>query len=177
VALEQADGLWELEQLLDQGDGADPFPGTGNHTTFSAATTPNSDAYGGTQTFVTITNISSSSSLMTCDFQVSLVADVFDDGGGVPGDYRMALHNSPNPFNPSTTIEFTSESENQTRLAVYDILGRRLTTLWDGLLQPGSHRLEWNGQDDHGNTAPSGVYFARLESAGKASVRKMVLLR
>ena len=177
VALEQADGLWEMEKNLDQGDGADPFPGTGNVTTFSAATTPNSNAYDGTQTFVTVTNISPSASVMTCDFQVSLVADVKDGDGGVPTDYKTTLHNSPNPFNPATTIEFSNELESPATLAVYDILGRRLSTLWNGTLPAGTHQMEWNGVDDHGNRAASGVYLARLDLAGRSTVRKMVLLR
>jgi immune inhibitor A len=177
VALEQADGLWEMEKNLDQGDGADPYPGTGNQTTFSAATTPNSNAYDGTQTFVTITNISPSSALMSCDFQVSLVSDVKDGDGGVPNDYKTVLHNSPNPFNPATTIEFSNDVERPVTLAVYDILGRRLTTLWNGTLQAGPHQMVWDGVDEHGNQAASGVYLARLDTAGKTTVRKMVLLR
>ncbi len=177
VALEQADGLWDLDKNIDQGDTGDPFPGSTNKTTFSAATTPNSDAYNGTQTFVTITNISPSGNSMSCDFQVALISDVFDDNGDVPAEYELALSNSPNPFNASTTIEFATEGSDQATLVIYDVLGRKVTTLHQGSLPPGSQRLEWDGVDEHGNPAASGVYFARLESAGTRSIRKMVLLR
>jgi len=177
VALEQADGLWEMDKNIDQGDAADPFPGTTNNTTFSAATTPNSNAYNGTQTFVTITNISASANSMTCDFQVSLIADVFDEEGDVPQDYKLSLSNSPNPFNASTNVEFTTSGADQATLSVYDILGRKIATLHSGVLPPGRQIMEWNGENLSGAPVASGVYFARLEGAGTHLVRKMVLLR
>lgn len=177
VALEQADGLWDMDKNVDQGDTGDPFPGSTSKTTFSAASTPNSDAYNGTQTFVTITNISPSGNNMTCDFQVSLVADVFDEDGDVPGDYVTSLSNSPNPFNAATTVEFTTTSADRASLVVYDVLGRKVKTLQQGGVQSGPQRVAWDGDDEHGNPVASGVYFARLEDNGKQVVRKMVLLR
>jgi len=177
VALEQADGLWELEQNLDYGDGADPFPGTTNKTTFSAASTPNSDNYAGAQTFVTITNISASGPSMSADFSVTLETGIEDDRGLGTIDYEIDLFNYPNPFNPSTTIRFSSVGDQPVQLDVYDVLGRKVATLVDGLLAPGSHTVNWEGRGDNGRPVGSGVYFARLVSDGVARVHQMVLLR
>jgi immune inhibitor A len=177
VALEQADGGWDMEKNLDQGDAGDPFPGSTNKTTFSSASTPSSDDYAGGQTYVTVTNISPSGSTMTCDFQVSLVSDVFDGGGDVPDEYRLAVSNSPNPFNAATTVEFTTAGADRATLHVYDVLGRRVITLLDGAVAPGTQRLTWNGENEHGQPVASGVYFARFESKSDQVTRKMVLLR
>ncbi len=177
VALEQADGLWDLDKNVDQGDAGDPWPGSTNKTTFSAASTPNSNAYNGTQTFVTITNISASGNTMTCDFQVNLVSDVFDDAGDVPDDYTLEFTNSPNPFNASTNVEFVTSGSEYATLNIFDVLGRKVRSLHSGELHAGRQTLQWNGLNEHGQEVASGVYFARLEGAGEPMVRKMVVLR
>ncbi len=177
VALEQADGLWDLDKNVDQGDAGDPFPGSTNNTAFSDVTTPNSRAYNGTQTFVTLTNISASSNTMTCDFQVSLVSDVFDEEGDVPGGYSLSLSNSPNPFNAATNVEFTTSGSADATLSVFDVLGRKVATLHQGELPAGRQILQWNGETSEGESVASGVYFARLEGVGEPLVRKMVVLR
>ena len=177
VALEQADGLWDMDKNVDQGDTGDPFPGATNKTTFSAASSPSSDAYNGTQTFVTVTNISASANTMTCDFQISLVADVFDGDGDVPDEYDVTLSNSPNPFNASTIVEFTTAGSADATLLVYDILGRKVVTLHAGELPAGRQILQWNGANEEGAPVASGVYFARLEGAGNPLIRKMVVMK
>ncbi|HUU45724.1 MAG TPA: M6 family metalloprotease domain-containing protein [Acidobacteriota bacterium] len=177
VALEQADGLWQMEQNSSTGNSGDPFPGSTGATTFSAATTPSSDAYSGTQTFVTVTNISASGEFMTCDLQVSLEAGIFDDWPADGSDHALHLANRPNPFNPATMIHYACDGAAPIVLEVYDILGRRVAQLASGLVTPGEHELEWDGRDDAGHPVASGVYFARLQSGSAATVRKMVLIR
>jgi hypothetical protein len=82
------------------------------------------------------------------------------------------LRNSPNPFNPVTQIEFLLETAGHTRLTVYDLQGRLQTTLVDKSLPAGRHSTVFSG---HGLS--SGVYIATLESAGKSSSRRMLLIK
>ncbi|MCH8023571.1 MAG: M6 family metalloprotease domain-containing protein [Candidatus Marinimicrobia bacterium] len=70
VALEQADGNWDLETSTNSGDGGDPFPGSTASTTFNAASTPDSRDYAGSDTYVAVQNISPSNIVMTADLNV-----------------------------------------------------------------------------------------------------------
>ena len=87
--------------------------------------------------------------------------------------------NTPNPFNPSTTISFALEGNEsrQMQLAVYDVRGALVRTLLDEVLEPGTYRLEWDGRDQSGRQMASGVYFLRLKSASESRMRKMILLK
>jgi hypothetical protein len=71
VALEQADGLWQLEKNTSQGNIGDPYPGSTNKRSFTPCTTPNSNNYSFLDTRVAVLNISNSGSLMSADFKVS----------------------------------------------------------------------------------------------------------
>jgi hypothetical protein len=107
-------------------------------------------------------------------------ADIAVNPVGVPdgGSYRFGLfQNAPNPFNPETTIAFSLPEPNDVRLEIYDVAGRRVTTLVDERLGAGEHRVEWNGMGATGDRVASGVYFYKL-TAGRENVsRKMVLLK
>ncbi|MFO7581922.1 multicopper oxidase domain-containing protein [Guyparkeria sp.] len=84
----------------------------------------------------------------------------------------------PNPFNPSTRIDFEVPTQARTRLDIYDVAGRRIATLVDDMLPAGSQSVTWDGRDSKGEGVASGVYFYRLSVAGQQSlVRKMVLLK
>ena len=90
---------------------------------------------------------------------------------GVPETFR--LHgNWPNPFNASTTIAFDVERTAPVHLVVYDVLGRRVRTLHGGeTLTAGHYRTAWNGRDDEGRPAASGVYLYRLIARGRILLR------
>jgi M6 family metalloprotease-like protein len=75
VALEQADGLWEMEQSISSGNAGDPFPGSSDNTTFDGSSVPNTQDYDGTETYVKVMNISDSGDTTTCDFFVSAQND------------------------------------------------------------------------------------------------------
>jgi C1A family cysteine protease len=83
----------------------------------------------------------------------------------------------PNPFNPSTTIAFALPEAGPARLAVYDVAGRLVAVLAEGLHDAGEHRATWDGRDAEGRQLGSGVYFVRLEAAGKLATRKMVMVK
>jgi len=90
----------------------------------------------------------------------------------LPANYR--LYNSyPNPFNPSTTIKFDLPVNSLVKLAVYDVAGRQVAVLANGMLNGGTHTMEFNGAK-----LASGVYFYQLEAEGKIIGRnKMMLLK
>ncbi|HZL84114.1 MAG TPA: FlgD immunoglobulin-like domain containing protein [Candidatus Krumholzibacteria bacterium] len=113
-----------------------------------------------------------------------------DDGTpGAPNDLSSAppaalfstrlLGNRPNPFNPITTIQLTLEREEHVSLTVFDIRGRKVRALVDGVMKPGVHdRIVWDGKDDSGQPVQSGTYVYQLETAsGVRESRKMTVLR
>ena len=87
----------------------------------------------------------------------------------------MLLANYPNPFNPQTTIAFSVASPlRAARLQIHNALGQHVRTLVDRPLQPGEHRVIWDGRDDRGQLVRSGVYVARLQADHWSATRKMV---
>ena len=78
----------------------------------------------------------------------------------------------PNPFNLSTTIKFSLPEQGEVTLSVYNLLGQRVATLFEGTPEAGEHTITWDATD-----FPSGVYFARLETDKHSENIKMVLLR
>jgi hypothetical protein len=85
--------------------------------------------------------------------------------------------NHPNPFNPSTVIRFDLPYREHVTLDVYDVNGRWITRLVNGVRESGPHAVSWSGKNERGEAVSSGLYFYLLR-AGKESVsRKMILLR
>lgn len=83
----------------------------------------------------------------------------------------------PNPFNASVIVPFTLDIDAHIHLVVYDALGRRVRTLWQGQAQAGTHQVRWDGLDEAGRQAGSGSYFARLVVRGVREVTKITLLK
>jgi immune inhibitor A len=179
VALEQADGLWQLEStrpFAPVSYAGDPFPGSTNKRTFDGSSVPSSDDYAGSPTFVAVQNISNSLSVMTCDFLVS-PASVDDDlSESRPKDYQLQK-NYPNPFNPHTNFEYSLPREGRVKIEIFNVLGERIRTLVDERQKPGTYRVKWNGVDDAGNLAPTGIYFYRLRADEFEHAEKMLLLK
>lgn len=83
----------------------------------------------------------------------------------------------PNPFNASVTVPFVLDADAHIRLAIYDALGRRVRTLWDGAAPAGAHRVQWDGRDGSGRWAGNGPYFAQLDGGDVRAVTKIMLLK
>ena len=83
----------------------------------------------------------------------------------------------PNPFNPSTTVEFTLGAPGRVALDLLDVEGRRVRRLVDGLLPAGRHAALWDGRDEAGRLQASGVYLAQLRHAGGAETCRLLLLK
>jgi hypothetical protein len=89
------------------------------------------------------------------------------------------LRNSPNPFNPSTSIGFELRGKVvvDVLVAIYDARGTRVKTLLHEMLQPNTWFLPWDGTDDAGHPVSSGVYFAMVVADGQRYSTKMVMVR
>ncbi len=96
----------------------------------------------------------------------------------IPRPTTALLGNRPNPFNPSTTVSFDLNRSQVVRLHIYDVSGRLVHRLVDGVvLGAGRHDMVWMGRDDEGRAVPSGTYVYVLDVGGYRSARKMMLLK
>lgn len=92
--------------------------------------------------------------------------------------YRNYLAvNYPNPFNPTTTIEYSVANDSHVNLSVYDVNGQLVRTLINGFKVKNNYRVIWDGKNNMGSDVASGVYFYRLKTDSFARARKLILLR
>jgi hypothetical protein len=94
----------------------------------------------------------------------------------IPGEQPFTARITPNPFNPTAQLIVDLEATTHARIAVYDVRGKQVVTLWDGSLAAGSHAFDWTGQGTRGPAA-SGVYFFRIEAGGTTRTLKATLLK
>jgi hypothetical protein len=87
------------------------------------------------------------------------------------------LQNTPNPFNPSTSIAFDLPVESAVQLRIFDPQGRLVRTLVAEHRPAGRHAVNWDARDASGQRVSSGVYFYRLRAGNFRATRRMVLLR
>jgi len=86
--------------------------------------------------------------------------------------------NYPNPFNPTTTISFsTTESTKHTEINIYNLKGQKVKKLVEKVLPAGQHSITWNGTDENGKPVSSGVYFYKMKADKYVSTKKMILLK
>jgi hypothetical protein len=86
-------------------------------------------------------------------------------------------NNYPNPFNPSTQIQFAVPRASKISLIIYNLLGQRVRTLAEGVYAAGHYTVTWDGRGEDGQTLASGVYFSRLETGSVALVKKMLMMK
>ncbi len=90
----------------------------------------------------------------------------------------FATSNAPNPFNPSTTIKYSLPKAGHLKLSVYNVRGQLVKTLIDGPRPAGANQtVVWDGKDNLGTAASSGIYFYEARAAGELRVGKMTLLK
>ncbi len=97
------------------------------------------------------------------------ITDVAEGAAAIPEQFTL-MPNYPNPFNPSTTLQFTIGSRQRVTLTIYDMLGRTTASLVNGELAAGTYAIQWNA-----STAPSGVYYCRMTAGASSAVQKMIL--
>jgi hypothetical protein len=88
----------------------------------------------------------------------------------IPEEITLAAY--PNPFNPSTTISFSLPRSQHATISVYDLTGRKVSTLADEIMNAGEHAVTFDASG-----LPSGIYFARMTAGSQMKTQKMVLLR
>ncbi|MCD4818025.1 MAG: T9SS type A sorting domain-containing protein [Candidatus Cloacimonetes bacterium] len=92
-----------------------------------------------------------------------------------PADFNLSCF--PNPFNPVTTISFTTiESNNPTEISIFNIKGQKVKTLLNEKLSSGEHKVTWEGKDSQNNKVSSGVYFYKMKSGDFSKINKMILM-
>ncbi len=100
----------------------------------------------------------------------------------LPKEFALG-HNYPNPlrtsaFNSATTIPVAVPIPSETKLVIYNILGRKMKTIYSGTLPPGRYWFDWEGKDEAGNPVATGVYLYRLTaSTSVALMGKMLVIR
>lgn len=88
------------------------------------------------------------------------------------------LCNYPNPFNPETTISFsTTKSTENTEIVIYNLKGQKVKVLVNEKLTSDQHTVVWNGKDDNSKSVSSGVYFYKMRSGNYAETKKMILMK
>lgn len=93
-------------------------------------------------------------------------------------NYQSYISNFPNPFNPSTTIEFSIQNDSEIKLTIFNIKGQKIKTLINNQMQGGNYSTIWNGDDDFGKRVSSGIYYYKLNVYGKTvAVKKCLLLK
>lgn len=94
----------------------------------------------------------------------------------VPGKIMLS-QNYPNPFNPSTRINYWLSESSMTELAIFNSTGQRIVTLISTHQPAGFHTAFWNGCNEKGVQAPSGIYLAKLFSMNSVKVKKMIYIK
>ncbi|MCK4578498.1 MAG: T9SS type A sorting domain-containing protein [Candidatus Marinimicrobia bacterium] len=90
--------------------------------------------------------------------------------------YKLA-QNFPNPFNPTTTIEYLLPINEMVSVAIYNLKGELVKTLVNKYQSSGSHRVVWNGTDSDGNSVASGVYLYRIKSRTVSLTKRMTFVK
>nr|MBN2278142.1 T9SS type A sorting domain-containing protein [candidate division Zixibacteria bacterium] len=99
-----------------------------------------------------------------------------DTDGLLPTEYALR-QNFPNPFNASTSIEFDLPKAGQIELMIYNALGRKVRSLINSGYEAGRHSIIWDGNDQSGRPAASGIYFYVIKAGDFSESRKMMLLK
>jgi len=94
-----------------------------------------------------------------------------DELDQIPLDFSLS-HNYPNPFNAQTTIQYSLSIESEVTIDIFDILGRKIETLAEGIMAAGEHKAIWDAGEK-----PSGIYFYRIKAGDLTETKKMVLMK
>ena len=109
-------------------------------------------------------------------------AEILGELGLLPAEFSLS-QNYPNPFNPETTIEYQLPEASEVTLTVFNMLGQQVIKLVNSQMEAGYHRVIWNGRNEFGDMAGTGVYFFSIDAIGLEtdqrfrSLKKMTLIK
>jgi hypothetical protein len=112
------------------------------------------------------------------DFVFDAVTSTVSDVEDVLKPVRVVRldQNSPNPFNPRTTIKYATSAVGPVQVDIFDASGRHVRNLLDRTLPAGEHEINWFGDDDTGHAVATGVYFYTVRAGRDSATRKMILV-
>ncbi len=99
-----------------------------------------------------------------------------NDQNNIPAITELG-YNYPNPFNPSTAINYSLKNAGPVALEIFNIKGQKVKTLLNKYQSSGNHQITWNGLNDQSQYVPSGIYFLKMNCGNFHAVRKMILLK
>ena len=94
----------------------------------------------------------------------------------IPDKFALS-QNYPNPFNSSTNIRYQLPQTADVQILIFDLMGHRVRSYYQGVQSPGYYTIEWNGLSDDQCLVPSGVYFYRMVSSDFQATEKMIYLK
>jgi hypothetical protein len=94
----------------------------------------------------------------------------------IPNEFELG-QNYPNPFNPETNIKYSVPKNDHIQIEVYNILGKKVRTLFEGQQTAGTYQVRWDARDDYGSTLSSGVYLITLRSGNFVTAKRVTLLK
>jgi len=97
-------------------------------------------------------------------------------GQGIPMQTKL-IGNYPNPFNPTTTIKFAISAPQQVEISIFNLKGQKVRSYNQHYQEPGNYSIVWNGNDDEGKPAGTGIYFYKLKTSAYSQIKKMMLLK
>ena len=102
--------------------------------------------------------------------------DNFSEEKFLPSGYSISA-NYPNPFNPTTTIDFQLPENSHVKIKVFNLRGEIVATLIDRQMNAGSYSAKWDGLHSSDTPLPSGVYIYSIVAGDFSQTRKMILLK
>jgi hypothetical protein len=104
------------------------------------------------------------------------VTAIEDHNADIPLQFFLS-ENYPNPFNPTTTIEYQIPKKTTVNIKIYNLMGQEVLTLVNEEKNTGLYSVNWDGKDNYGRMVPSGVYMYQMQAGTFFDVKKMILLK
>ena len=130
----------------------------------------------GTKIYWWVTALNVDGEMSATEIDSFMIGSLAIDDEPLPRSFKID-GNYPNPFNPTTNINFSVEHLSEISLSIHALDGKLVRSFLLGNLQPGSHSVSWDGRDHSLSQVPSGIYIYRLQSEHHSDAGKMTLLK